>query len=69
MPIDKAANNFLIICKKYFISKILNEIELNGTLNPQYEFSSKSKDEIIQENISFSNKIAQIEMKKVNLYQ
>lgn len=69
MPIDKAANNFLLICKKYFISKILNEIELNGTLNPPYEFSSKSKDEIIQENISFSNKIAQIEMKKVNLYQ
>ena len=39
-----------------YFSKILNEIRLNGTHNPIYEFSRKSKDEIIHENISISNK-------------
>ena len=43
VPIDKAASNFSFICKKFCISKILNEIGLYGTLNPTYRFSSKKK--------------------------
>ena len=41
VPIDKAASNFSFICKKFCISKILNEIGLYVTLNPTYRFSSK----------------------------
>ena len=40
VPIEKAATSFSFICKKFYISKILNKIELNVTLNPTYGFSS-----------------------------
>ena len=40
VPIDQAGSNFSFICKKFYISKILNEIGLNGTLSPTYGFSS-----------------------------
>ena len=57
LPIDKAANNFSFICKKLYMSKIFNEVELNGTPNSTYEFARKPKDRIIRENISFINKL------------
>ena len=56
MPIDQAADNLSFICGKIYISKILNEMGINGTTNPKYEFSSKSNNEIIIENFFFSNK-------------
>ena len=56
VPIDKAASNFPFFCKKFYISKILSEIRLNGILNPTYGFPSKENDEMIHETISFSNK-------------
>ena len=40
VPIDQAGSNFSFICKKFYISKVLNEIGLNGTLSPTYGFSS-----------------------------
>ena len=52
---NKAANNFSFICKKFYIAKILNEIGLNGTESLTYKISDKTKDEIIDDNISFSN--------------
>ena len=51
-----AASNFSFSCKKFYISKIVSEIGVNGTLNPTYGFSSKQNDEMIHETISFSNK-------------
>lgn len=36
--------------------QILNEIGWNGTPNPVYKFSSKTKDEIIYENSFLTNK-------------
>ena len=54
VSIHKAATNFSFINKKTYVSKILNEIRLNGTPNPRSEFSSKTKDEIIYENSSFN---------------
>ena len=44
VPIDKVAKNFPLICKKFCIAKILNEIGLNNTWNPSNEFSRRSKE-------------------------
>ena len=52
VPTDKAAKNFSFNCKKICISKLLNEIDLNGISNPINKFSSKTKNEIIPGNIS-----------------
>ena len=56
VPIDKAANNFSFICKKYYISKILHEVGLSGTPNPTYTLTTTSKTEIIDNNIRFCEK-------------
>ena len=56
LPIDKATKSFSFNCKKFYISKIFNEVGLNGTPNPAHEFSSKTKYETIYVNISFSYK-------------
>ena len=54
VPVDKAANNFSFICKKFYIYKILDEIGVNNSPNPTYSISKRTKDEIIYENICFS---------------
>ena len=55
LPINEAANNFSFICKKFYILKNLNEIELKGTSSPACKCTSTTKDEITYENNSFSN--------------
>ena len=37
VPIDRAANNIAIICKKYYINVILKEIEILDAGNETYE--------------------------------
>jgi len=54
VPVDKASNNFSFICKKFYVSKILNEIGIMSEDNPTYKISSKTKEEIIFENVCFS---------------
>ena len=56
VPVDKASNNFSFICKKFYVSKILNEIGIIGVTNPTYKLSNKTKEEIIFENFCFSKK-------------
>ena len=51
VPIDKAANNIAIICKKFYIEKLLLEIGLNDTPSETYKRSSKNIDEVIGTNI------------------
>ena len=55
VPISEAADNFSFICKKFYILKNLNEIELKGTSSPACKRTSTTKDEITYENNSFSN--------------
>ena len=57
VPIDKAANNVCIICKKFYIEVILKEIGILGPGNPTYHISDSSKDEIIQNNTNFTRKL------------
>ena len=49
VPIDKAANNIAIICKKYYVTVILKEIGILDAGNETYEKINKNQVEIIQE--------------------
>ena len=53
VPVDKAANNFSFICKKYYILVLLKELDYpNGSSNT-YTFNSFNKEPIISSNIDF----------------
>ena len=53
VPIDKASNNIAIICKKFYIEKLLSEVGLCGNPNNTYQISDKNPDEIIHTNIHY----------------
>ena len=57
VPIDKAANNVSIICKRYYVEVILKEIGIIGEGNKTYVPSSVSKEEIIDDNSEYSKKL------------
>ena len=54
VPIDKAANNVAIVCKKHYVEVILKEVGVNATPSETYSPAQKSKDEIIFDNIEYS---------------
>ena len=56
VPIDKAANNVAVICKKYYVEVILKEIGIIGGGNPTYSISQRSKEDIIEENVTYSKR-------------
>ena len=39
VPIDKASNNVALICKRFYIQKLLNEVGVPGNQSPTYELS------------------------------
>ena len=47
-PIDKAANNISIICKRFYVEVILKEIGILDVGNSTYVKSDSSKDEVIR---------------------
>ena len=53
VPIDKAANNIVIICKKYYVTVILKEIGIFDAGNEMYEKIYKNQKEIIQDNLEY----------------
>ena len=57
VPIDKAANNIAVICKKYYVEVILKEIGVLGEGNNTYQVTDKTKDEIINENVEYSKRL------------
>ena len=50
VPIDKASNNVAIVCKRFYITSILDELGLPGNMSQTYELISKSAASIIDEN-------------------
>ena len=54
--LHKAANNFAFICKKYYISKLLAEVDLSNSKSKTYSEATHSIDEIIQANINYCKK-------------
>ena len=55
VPIDKAANNVSIICKRFYVEVILKEIGILGEGNSTYLKSDLSKEHIIQDNVEYAN--------------
>ena len=57
VPIDKAANNVAIICKRYYVEVILKEIGVIGADNNTYVKAERSAEEIIDENTCYANRL------------
>ena len=57
VPIDKAANNIAIICKKYYVTVILKEIGILDAGNETYEKLNKNQEEIIQDNLEYNTRL------------
>ena len=57
VPIDKAANNVSFICKRFYVEVILKEIGVLGQGNDTYLHIDSTKEEIINENIRYSEKL------------
>ena len=57
VPIDKAANNVAIICKRYYAEVILKEIGVVGPESSTYIKANKSAEEIIDENITYTKRM------------
>jgi len=51
VPIDKASNNIAIICKRFYIEKLLNEVGLLNIPSETYKLSSRNIDEVVSTNI------------------
>ena len=54
VPIDKAANNICIICKRFYVEVILKEIRILGEGNCTYVHTNLSKEHIIHENVEYA---------------
>ena len=54
VPIDKAANNIAIICRKYYVTVILKEIGISNAGNETYQKINKIQDEIIEDNLEYN---------------
>ena len=50
VPIDKASNNFTIICKRFIIQKLLNEVGVPGDISPTYKMSDRNPEDVIADN-------------------
>ena len=50
VPIDKAANNVAIICKRFYIQKLLNEVGIPGDSSPTYQLSDCDPNIVIETN-------------------
>ena len=56
-PIDKASSNVSVICKRYYVEVVLKEIGILGTGSETYEKANRSKDEIIDDNRTYSERL------------
>ena len=50
VPIDKAANNVAIICKRFYVQKLLDEVGVPGNASPTYKLSEEDPDNVIHNN-------------------
>ena len=56
VPIDKASNNFAFICKSFYVSKLLDEVGLNGNANHTYSKTNERMEDLIDRNINLCKK-------------
>ena len=51
VPIDKAANNISIICKRFCVLRLLKEVGAVGNVDPTYEISNINPVDLINEDV------------------
>ena len=56
VPIDKASNNVAIICKRFYIQKLLDEVGVPGDNSPTYKLSDKDPSVVIENNVLLCEK-------------
>ena len=56
VTIDKAANNFAFICKKFYVARLLQEVGLNGEGNETYSNVDKEAIDLVSENEKYLEK-------------
>ena len=56
-PIDKTSNNVSVICKRYYVEVVLKEIGILGNGSETYEKTDRSKEEIVDDNRIYSEKL------------
>lgn len=56
VPIDKASNNVALICKRFYIQKLLDEVGVPGDSSPTYKLSGRDPGDIVNDNISLCEK-------------
>ena len=56
VPIDKASNNIAIVCKRFYITRLLQEIGALDTPDPTYQVSERSLMDIVTQNMEVCEK-------------
>ena len=56
VPIDKASNNVALICKRFYIQKLLDEVGVPGDASPTYKISDKAPSDVIGSNVVLCDK-------------
>ena len=56
VPIDKASDNIANICKKFYVSRLFEELGIPGNTSDTYKLATKIKDDIITNNLSLCDK-------------
>ena len=56
VPIDKASNNVAIICKRYYIQQLLDEVGVPGDTSPTYKMSDRDTQDVIGDNSALCEK-------------
>ena len=54
--LTKASNNIAIICKRFYVSRLFEELGIAGNTSDTYELTTKLKYDIITNNLSLCNK-------------
>lgn len=57
VPIDKAASNIAFTCKKYYIQRLLLEVEIIGKISDTYKYSNINLDGIILNNNIINDRV------------
>ena len=50
VPNDKASNNVAIVCKRFYVQKLLTEVGVPGDTSSTYKLSDRNQDDIIFDN-------------------
>ena len=50
VPIDKASNNVALVCKRFYVQKLLDEVGVPGDMSSTYKMSDRDPEDVIADN-------------------